>query len=208
MPELGPICLIFGRRAGTSSLARDLFHASYPLRGPLDCRPFPAQPDGHYENTFARGINQGILDHFNLKPGVPGLVPFQICQPLGNWADRHEGPFIVKDPGLDMTWPVWVRTLTPRKLVGIWCDRDPEARKESLRRNYAIPPQNAHWAVAMYDLCINAATKHIQTIRVDLADPSRNKLVQGWLHVAGIFPDPAYPQPERILEHQNQQNAE
>lgn len=203
MSELGPICLIFGRRSGTSSLAKALFEAGYPLRGPIDCRPFPAQPDGHYENVFARGINQGILEHYHMKPGVPGLVPFQKCQPLGAWADRHPGPFIVKDPGLDLTWPVWLRTLALRKIVGIWCWRDPQERRASLQKNYAIPPDNAKWAVEMYDLCVAAATQHVDCLRLDLEEPFRIKRATAWLDLHGIHHVPGDPEPRRILSDED-----
>lgn len=199
MSEPGPVVLIFGRRSGTSSLAKVLVELGYPVRGPLDCRPFPAQPDGHYENTFARSINHAILSNFNMKPGVPGLVPFQKCSPLDAWASRHPESFIVKDPGLDMAWPVWVRTLSPRKILGIWCWRKPGEREESLRRNYSIPPDNAHWAVTMYDLCVEAATKHIDTIEATVHEPFRVKRVTSWLDVHGVLPNMDAPKARMIL---------
>lgn len=183
-----PICLIFGRRSGTSSMTKELVERRFPVREPLDRDPYPAQPEGHFENTIARGINQGLLEHFHMRPGDPGLIPFQVCPVLRTWVDRHPGPFIVKDPGLDLTWPVWARTLPHRRLIGIWCCRPKVDRIASLVKRYNIPEDNARWAVEMYDICVSAVRTYIPTTHIDLYDTDRIEQAIHWLEGNGIHP--------------------
>lgn len=185
-----PLALIFGRRSGTSSMAKELYDLGYPLRGPMDCRPFPkSQPQGHYEPFIARDkINREILLWFRMPSAVPGLVPFLSYPPLTQWVKARPDPFIVKDPNLNHTWPVWVRSLPFRRLFGIWAARDPSECKASLVKRYHMTPDDAHWCIEMEQLTVDAAARHMPMLKVDLHDPNRTTRVKAWLHVNGISP--------------------
>jgi len=166
----GAICLIFGRRSGTSSLAKALYEAGYPLRGPLDVREFDSAKDGHYENFEARAINGGMMRHFRINDKYPGLTPFLIHQGLEAWLADHESPFIVKEPRLCLTWPAWFRTAEAcgRPVVAIWCRRPHEGQVRSLQtaRGYEYERRDAKLCVEMYEHGIRLAAQMMPTLEL------------------------------------------
>lgn len=164
----GTICLIFGRRSGTSSLAKSLHERGYPLRGPLDTRELRTNPDGHYECLEARHMNGGMMRHFRINDKYPGMTPFLIHQGLETWLADHEAPFVVKEPRLCMTWPAWFRTAEAcgRQLVSIWCRRPVEGQIRSLETAYEYERRDAELCVTMYEHCVDLASRMMPTLEL------------------------------------------
>ena len=90
MHSMNPVCLIMGRRCGTSTLTKALIDMGYNLMGPLDLRPYRTQDyKPHYENLTARAFDKKILKHFNMNTREPGIVPFIPLENLAEWINAH-----------------------------------------------------------------------------------------------------------------------
>lgn len=184
----GTIGIIFGRKSGTSSMAKALVEQGFPFLGHLDTRPFPAMPDGHYESFEIRDYDRKILQSFKLADNNPGLAPFMNFELLMGYLDGNPQACVVKEPALDLVWPVWVRSCKTleRPLVGVWCRRPKDQQAESLVRNYKMHEDNAYWCVEMYELAVQAATTYIPTLDVWLDDPDRVEKASEWFREHGI----------------------
>ena len=169
---------ILGQRCGTSSLAKALYEQGFPLSEPLDTRIFQnVQPEGHYENVFARDWNRKLMANFKVTAVQPGLLPFLKWDVLSGWLAREPADFIVKDPQLAFVWPVWLRTLREMPghdaaLCAVWCRRDFGQQVTSLQK-YRISEEDAAYCVNMYEACAAASAKFIPTLEVWLDDPDR-----------------------------------
>uniref|UniRef100_A0A6M3KM94 Uncharacterized protein n=1 Tax=viral metagenome TaxID=1070528 RepID=A0A6M3KM94_9ZZZZ len=162
--------LILGRRSGTSSLARDLWYRGFPLREPLDVRPMKSQPLAHFECWEARHINREIMHHFRMGSSVPGIPPFLKYVPLMEWLGAVEQPYIIKEPNICLTWPVWYRSAEAAgiNLVAVWCRREPEEQAISLQKWYGMDAETSKWCVEMYEMSLTAAADKIETLEVHL----------------------------------------
>ena len=70
---MNPIVWILGRRSGTSSMAKALYDQGFPLTGPLNTKPYAAQPEGHYENQDILNIHDALFAAHNFKPWSCGI---------------------------------------------------------------------------------------------------------------------------------------
>ena len=201
---MSTICLIFGRRAGTSSLSKALFEKGYPFRGPLDTRPMLTNKDGHYESYECRAINGGMLRHFRTNDKYPGLVPFLIHQGVEQWLADEEAPqaYVVKEPRLCLTWPTWYRTCkaSNHKLVAIWCRRPREGQIRSLMtsKGYEYERDDAEYCVTMYEHSISLASQMIPTLQLWIEPETPRQWIRSlfregraarWLRKHGIEPN-------------------
>jgi len=186
------IGVILGRRSGTSTMAKWLFDNGFPMREPLDTRYFKNQPQGHYESWEARDWDAKILHRFSMTAGVPGMVPFLKFEPLRHWFDDHAEPFIVKEPNVNLVWPVWLRTATEhenkRDLVGVWCRRSEVEQVSSLVRAYNMDEQDAKWCVKMYEASALAACNEFPVLQVWLDDENREQKAADWFIEHGLGP--------------------
>lgn len=204
-----PLGIIFGRRSGTSSMARELFKLGYPLRGPLDCRPFPgSQPEGHYETFRAREMNGQIMKWFTMQPATPGLTPFLIYPHIQKWVSQRKEPFVFKDPNTDLCWPIWVRSLPYRQLIGLWCRRDKVEQRDSLIKRYRMDLDAAHWCVEMYEICIQAACQHMPMREVQLEDPDRVEKAVSWFRSNGISVASRHPEDIEVFALEEDQQSD
>ena len=162
--------LILGRRSGTSSLAKDLWYRGFPLREPLDVRSMKSQVQGHYESWESRQINREITFHFKMSDREPGIPPFLKYGPLMEWMNAEPSPFIVKDPKICMTWPIWHRSALAAEvpLVAVWCRRDKAEQVGSLSKWYGYDDEQSAWSVEMLEMSLKAAAERIETLEVHL----------------------------------------
>lgn len=172
------LVLILGRRCGTSTMAQGLLDRGFPLRGPLDKRHFPSNVQGHFECLEARELNFEIMRHFRITCEHPALVPFLVWPRVAEWIDLHPPSFVIKEPNLNFTWPIWSRS-TKRSIRVIWCRRDPAEQEASLVKWYDKDPEQAAWTVKQYEQCSRAASIHFECLQVWLDDPERiDKVVE------------------------------
>jgi len=169
-------------------MAEAVLRAGLPLREPLDYREMLSNVQGHYENTEARLMNSALMAHFKIGVNHPALLPFLIEPNIKRWVEDHPKPFIVKEPNLCFTWPVWVRS-TDRPIKILWCRRDLEQQAGSLTTWYDIEPEQAPWTVKFYEMTCQAAFDYADSKhQARLDDPERIDKALTWLQSEGFQP--------------------
>src|SRR3990167_9460915 len=192
------IGVILGQRCGTSSIAKELHGMGFPFLEPIDTRPFPGvHPIGLWESWEARDWNGKIMKNFRCSSLEPALLPFLIWPELQGQFGRWPETFIVKDPQLASTWPIWFRTLQTSRpgaqMVSVWCRRDFDEQVRSLVTRYpmrnetlSVKMEIAKYCVRMYELIATAAAQYIPTLEVWLKDEHRVENAAEWFRSHGV----------------------
>lgn len=168
-----------------------LKEAGLPVLEPLDIRPFQSNPQGHFEHYKVRELNEAIIKNFQQDiVEAPGLLPFLNWDVLRNWLESQPETFIVKDPRLASTWPIWYRTTRDmgREMVALWCRRDFGEQIKSLMK-YRLTEKRAADCAKMHELCAKAASDMIPTLEVWLDDPERVDKAIEWFCNHGVTPN-------------------
>ncbi len=130
-------------RSGTSMVAGALANAGLFVGLDDDLlRDQDDNPHGFYERTDVVSLNDAILAAVRgswFDPPLEMSVQREYCVELSVILDRlsNDGPWLLKDPRMCLTWPVWEAQLTDAHLLYVY--RNPLSVAKSLASRHGFP---------------------------------------------------------------------
>jgi predicted nuclease with TOPRIM domain len=180
--------LVMGMHRSGTSVVTQLLNAAGAFVGADDelMVPMPDNPTGYWERYDVCALNDSILDAADARwdtatgDEIERLSPSQRrrfageIRDLVHSLDEHQ-PWVVKDPRLSITFPLW-RGLLDRP-VCVLCHRDPAEVAMSLRNRDGIPLIVGAALWDAYNLAALRSTSDIRRLFVDyhglLDDPRK-----------------------------------
>ena len=183
---MNPIVWILGRRSGTSSMAKALYDQGFPLTGPLNTKPYAAQPEGHYENQDILNIHDALFAAHNFKPWSCGILPFRPMPALNEWLKAHPEPLLLKVPSIAQAWPVWA-SMTTRPVYLMRCTRSKREQIDSMVRRYNLDEHTAAGIIELYEGSYDWMERHYgAAARLPLTDGRRVETAMEFLQRWGL----------------------